>query len=343
MITLSATRNIVLGVGVILAFATLDYAKDFFAPVVSALVAGIVLSPLSDLLTRIGLRPSVSALVTVAVTLAFVVCLALLLEPYVTVAIERAPIIWFELRETVDGIRSVMLGLNEIAEDVAEAVDPANEPGEKKTPAFAVPSITDALFYAPHYLAQFMIFVGVFYFFLMTRPEIYRWLGGFVSEMESQDFVHAEKQVARYFLTITAINASFGVLVAIVMQGFAMPAAVFWGVMAFVLNFVPYLGPIALTAMLLVTGVVAFDGPISFVPAAVYLAMNAVEGQFVTPALVGQRMSVNPLLVFVSLVFWMWLWGPIGGVIAIPLLIWSISIGSCASDPRFGTTNLTEQ
>ncbi len=115
-------------------------------------------------------------------------------------------------------------------------------------------------------------------------------------------------------------------LVAGAMHLLGMPAAPFWGMLAFLLNFVLYLGPIVLGVTLLVTGLVVFDGAIAVAPAALYLAMNATEGQFVTPSLVGQQISVNPLLVFLSLVFWLWLWGPIGGIVAIPLMIWVIAI-----------------
>ncbi|PUB14925.1 uncharacterized protein DUF20 [Yoonia sediminilitoris] len=92
------------------------------------------------------------------------------------------------------------------------------------------------------------------------------------------------------------------------------------------MNFVLYVGPIAMIAMLLVTGIVLFDGAVSFLPAATYLAMNGTELQIVTPTLVGKRLSVNPLLIFLSLVFWLWFWGPIGGIIAIPILIWGLTI-----------------
>jgi predicted PurR-regulated permease PerM len=320
------TRLAILGMGVVTAFATLEYAQDFFAPVLSALILGIVLSPLVRFWERIGLRPSLSAFATVAITMIAVVCLVLLLEPYVAEAIARAPVIWVELRTTIEGIRAMILGLDEIAEDVVAAVDPKGEQAQPPAEGIDVPSITDALFYAPQFLAQLMMFVGVLYFFLLTRTEIYRWIGASVPTLSRDDFLHAERQVSRYFLTITAINGSFGVAIAVVMQLIGMPGAVFWGVSAFFLNYILYLGPLALGATLLVAGMVVFNGAASFAPAAIYLSMNAVEGQFVTPAMVGKRMSVNTLLVFVSLVFWLWLWGPIGGVIAIPLLIWMITI-----------------
>ena len=106
-----------------------------------------------------------------------------------------------------------------------------------------------------------------------------------------------------------------------------------WGLAAFLLNFVLYLGPVVFAFALFIGGIVQFEGAISFLPAALYVAMNLTEGQFVTPALVGRHMKVNPLLVFLSLVFWLWLWGPIGGVVAIPFLVWTLFLVGELRDP----------
>jgi len=247
-----------------------------------------------------------------------------MIEPYVTQAINQAPIIWEELHGTIDALKAVLRGIEEMSEDVVEAIETTS--GDTSQETMALPSITDALFLAPQFGAQFLTFVGTLYFFLMTQNSIYKWFTDTFSEFGENELRDAGKQVARYVLTISAINFSFGVLVAIAMQVLDMPSPILWGVLAFAMNFVLYLGPIVLATTLLVTGIVMFDGPVSFLPAALYLAMNATEGQFITPALIGKTLSVNPLAVFLSLVFWLWLWGPIGGVIAIPLLIWSLTI-----------------
>ena len=88
-----------------------------------------------------------------------------------------------------------------------------------------------------------------------------------------------------------------------------------------------------LALALLIADLITFDGAYGFLPAALYLAMNATEGQFVTFVLVGRSMSVNPLLIFFSLVFWLWLWGPVGGFIAIPRLIWFTVVTKTMLDP----------
>jgi predicted PurR-regulated permease PerM len=313
---------------VIVVFVVLHQAKDIFLPIITALLLGVVLTPLSDFWDRLRIPPALAAAISVALAILTILILVLLIEPYVTQAINQAPVIWEELRETIDALKAVLRGIEEMSEDVAEAIETTSSDAEQDAvqDAVVLPSITDALFLAPQFAAQFLTFVGTLYFFLMTRNAIYTWFTETFDQFGEDELRGAAKQVARYVLTISAINFGFGVLVAIVMHLIGMPSPILWGILAFSVNFVLYLGPIALAATLLVTGIVVFDGAISFLPAALYLAMNATEGQFVTPTLVGKTLSVNPLLVFLSLVFWLWLWGPIGGIMAIPLLIWSLTV-----------------
>lgn len=321
-----STRMLVWAMAGIVAIAALKLGETFAGPVIVALVCGVILSPIANGLQNIGLRPAASSLLTVLIGVASTALVAFFIEPYVAKAIEMAPRIWFEFRSTIESVRRMLLGFDEIVEQVATTVDPAGQGEDTNKTPIDVPSSADALFFAPRLLGQVMTFIGVLYFFLMTRHEVFSWLGRIAGGVDAQDFEFAEKQVARYFLTISAINAVFGVIVGVAMQLLGMPAPIMWGVAAFLANFIIYLGPMAVTGALFIAGVVTFDGAMSFVPAAVFLSANAMEGQFITPHLVGRQMSVNPLLVFVSIVFWMWLWGPLGGFIAIPILVWSLAL-----------------
>jgi predicted PurR-regulated permease PerM len=311
-------------VAIVVVFAVLKQSKDLFAPVISALLLGVVLTPLSDFWDRLRMPQAISALLSVLMALSAILLLLLLIEPYITQAINRAPIIWNELRGTIDQLKAMLRGLEQMSSDVSAAIEPSNGT-EAKDPA-VLPSVTEALFYAPQFAAQIMIFTGTLYFFLLARNASYDWIDRQFPSFGKVELRHAGQQVARYVLTISAINFGLGCLVAVVMQLLQMPTPILWGVLAFVLNYIVYLGPIALIAALLVTGIVVFDGAASYVPALAYFLINAAEAQFVTPALVGKTLAVNPLLVFLSLVFWLWLWGPIGGIIAIPLLIWGLAV-----------------
>lgn len=311
---------------VILVFAVLKYAENIFAPMLLAFVLGVILSPVRDAWDRLGLPNAVSAFATLLVGLTIFLTIGILLEPYVSGAVEQAPVIWNELRYMLSEVKIMLQGFDELTEDVADAIGPEGGGGDAVGTAVAIPSVAQAAFYAPQYLAQIMVLIGTLYFFLLARADIYQFFGQTISRLSEEDLHFAEGQVSRYFLTVTLINASFGLIVTAVMSLLGMPSPVLWGILAFLVNFILYLGPATLAVALLLTGIVAFDGAYSFLPAALYLVLNATEGQFVTPALVGKSMSVNPLLVFLSLVVWLWLWGPLGGFIAIPVLIWVLVI-----------------
>ncbi len=323
----STINTVCLGILTIIAvFIVLHQAKALFAPLLAAILLGVVLTPLSELWEKLRIPDAIAAFLSVLLALASIFFIVLLLEPYISQAISQGPVIQAELRETVQEAQRLLQGIEKISDDVAAAIEPAGAANEGSTEGVTLPSLTDALFYAPQFAAQFLIFTGTLYFFLLARNAVYDWLSTTTAPIGQRDLRHAAAQVSRYVLTISAINLSFGAIVAVVMYWIGMPSPIVWGLLACLLNFVLYLGPLALIAMLTVTGIVVFDGAASFLPPAIYIAMNAVEAQFVTPTLVGKSLSVNPLLVFVSLVFWLWLWGPIGGIIAIPLLIWTLTV-----------------
>lgn len=326
----SLSRASVVVIGIVALVAALDQVESIFAPLALALVAGVVLSPVSDAWEKIGFPPVWGALTSLVLTLVLAGGLVLVMQPMVVQLVDQAPKVWSDMRETISVLRGMVQGLRDATGEVAQAIAPnPAAAGAQAAPAEEVmmPSLTDALLIAPSILAQILVFAGALFFFLLSRNEIYSWAASRLAEPSERARTatrlrQAERRVSRYFLTITLINAGLGIFTAIALQLIGLPGAVLWGLVAFMMNFVLYLGPALVAVSLLFAGVAAFDGGISMLPAAAFLALNATEGQFVTPTMVGRRMSLNPLLVFLSLVFGIWLWGPIGGIVAIPLLLW---------------------
>jgi predicted PurR-regulated permease PerM len=240
-----------------------------------------------------------------------------------------------ELSLVLDGLRDVIRGIDDVSEKVSEAINegdgaaPVEEPEEE---AVRVPRAFDALSLAPSFAAQLLIVIGAFFFFLISRHEIYEWAArrqdGRSEGPTARTLKEAERLVARYFLTISIINASLGLIVGIVFHAIGMPAPYAWGFVAAALNYILYIGPAVFAVAALLGGLLAFDGAEGVLPAVLYVCINGIEGNFVTPTLVGRNMQVNPLLVFLSLVFWLWMWGPIGGVVAIPLLLYALAVVS---------------
>lgn len=330
------SRYSVILIGLFTLFAALRIAEGIFAPLVLALVAGVVLSPLSDLTDRWGMRPVVGALLSLFVTLLVVGSIAAALQPLVVRLVEEGPRIWSDMKSAVEIFHRLIDGFTELKDSLSNALTPpASAQGQQGGEGLdmAMPSIADALMLAPSVAGQILIFIGALFFFLLTRNEIYDWAARRLSAPSNRAQTatrlrNAERVVARYFLTITVINLAEALIVTLVLRMIGLPGAPLWGLVVFLLNYLLYIGPAILTVALVFAGVAAFDGGYSFLPAIAYLVINAIEGQFVTPALIGRHSEVNPLLVFLSLVFGMWLWGPVGGIVAIPLLLWVIQLNN---------------
>lgn len=314
-------------IATLLTLAALDTAESILAPIVLGIVTGIVLSPLSDLWERLGLRPALGATLSLLLTVAVIGLIVMLMQPIAARLVEQAPKVLADMQDTIDRLSGMLRGFQNATEVVAEAIL-TEEGGDTADPgASGLPTVTDAIMVAPAIVAQATIFAGVLFFFLLTRHEVYGTLARIVAQnVDSIQMVarlrRAERHVSRYFLTVSLINAVLGVGTAAALGLMGLPDSVLWGVTAALCNFIVYLGPVVLSIALLAAGVAAFDGAMAVAPAAAFVLLNFFESQFVTPAFVGRQMEVNPLVVFCALVFGMWLWGAIGGLVALPIAIW---------------------
>jgi predicted PurR-regulated permease PerM len=329
----------------IAAGTVLFIAKDIAAPIALAVVMGIIVAPLMDALGRIGVPGGLAATLILVSVVAGLAALVFALEPLFWKIVDAVPTIRFELRSLVYDFQGIIQGIDDAQEQMQEALGAAakvaegaaegakeaaaEEGAEEGMPE--MPTLTDAIFLAPIILGQFLIFAGTLYFFLVTRHRVYAALAQRLSQVgESAQlrsrFHRAEYLVSRYFATITVINVTVGVALAGYLMAIGQPLPLVWGAAAAILNFVLYVGPAAMACGLLLGGVIAFDGLMSFAPVIGYLCINMTEAQFVTPSLVGKHVALNPLLVFVVLCFGLWFWGPIGGVVAIPAIVILMSL-----------------
>ncbi|MCB1380863.1 MAG: AI-2E family transporter [Alphaproteobacteria bacterium] len=318
----------------------MELGEVVLAPLALALVTGVVLSPFSELLARRSLSPLWGAILCLAATLTLIGGLVLVFQPVVVKLVDQAPKVWADIHNTIEGLRGLLRGISDMSESVAEAVSPEAGTGAAAQPAqegMALPTVTDALKIAPSIISSVLIYSGGLFFFLLTRSEIYDWVSlhlsarGGRAELSAR-LKRADRNVSRYFSTITLINAGLGAITAGAMSVLGVADPMILGVVAFTFNFIVYLGPATFTVILLFVGIAQFDDAKSLAPAACFLTLNAIEGQFVTPALVGRHMKVNPLLIFLALIIGLWLWGPIGGIVAIPLLLWILVLTKALND-----------
>jgi predicted PurR-regulated permease PerM len=133
---------------------------------------------------------------------------------------------------------------------------------------------------------------------------------------------HIENIVSKYLLTITMINAGFGLTIGIVMWLLGMPSPVMWGVAGFFLNYLPFVGSAVGTISAGLVALVSFDSIWwALIPPLAYFSITTTEGQFITPAILGHRLELNPVAILTSIAFWGFLWGVAGVILAVPILI----------------------
>ncbi|ANT59844.1 MULTISPECIES: AI-2E family transporter [unclassified Salipiger] len=310
----------------------LKLAEDIFAPLLLAITVGVIFAPVVDRLAKFGLPRGLVAIALIVLIFFVVIALGFLVEPYVTSAIDRIPTVKYEIRKFLFEYRDLIRGIDEVEQALGAAKEKSDEAG-------GMPTVSDALYLAPVIVAQSLVFFGGLFFFLLTRWNIYNWMSRRIGDTTTtavmlDRFCSAENAVSRYFATITAINIGLGFAVTGGLMAIGMSGAPIWGIAAALLNFVLYVGPAAMAAGLLLNGLVAFDGLMSFAPMAIYLALNMCEAQFVTPGLVGKHIQINPFMIFVSLVFWLWLWGPLGGIVAIPTTVIVLNLFNILGEGR---------
>lgn len=294
--------------------AALKFAQSIAAPVVMGLVVAIVLAPFATRLRRVGVPAAVSASIALVLAALLLVLVIVAAGPVLSDLVDQVPRIEDQLRRWMEQIARQIRGLEQLGREIEATL---SEGGEEAVKA-AMPGLLDALWVAPNFAAQSLIFCGTLFFFLLTREDIYAQ----VPEHEPA-LRRADRAVSHYFVVVTLINLGLGAAVFGAMSLLGLPSALLWGCAAFALNFVLYLGPLLMMLGLLVAGMAQFTGAAVLLPPIAFLAINLTEAQFVTPALIGQRLRINPLGVFLAIVFGLWLWGPIGAIVSLPVVVWA--------------------
>jgi predicted PurR-regulated permease PerM len=338
---LLAALTLIAGCGLALAVPfALRAGAEFFLPVTAALVIAIALVPLLEWFERRRVPSALSALMCLVlfITVANVAVAAIVLP-----ATE-----WFRLlperigriRSTLDPLFDVYASLEQFVDDVLQEFGSASGAAGRTVTVETPNSMLDLIATsAPHALIQMFFAVLVIFFFLAGWTRMRKrtittrtsFDGAMTTARVIQQVVDA---TSTYLGTITLVNVTMGAGVAFILYLLEMPTPLMWGGIIAVLNYIPYLGPIASVMLLALGGLMAFVDPwYAMLPALSFAAIHLVEANFITPLLVGRRLTINPLLILVALSFWGWVWGTTGALLAVPLLIILKTILDAAGKP----------
>ena len=314
-----------LGLFVLALFYTLHLAQDFFLPIVLAILLDFLLSPLVRTLRRLRLPEPVGAGIVMLGLIATLVAGAYYLSGPAARYIALVPQSIERVQDKVATMRGSMAQVTEAAEQVERVADG----GEDEAPEVEIkgPSLTSQVFGGTTaFLSAATVVIFLTYFLLAVGDLFLQKLVAVLPQFKDKRVAvtiirETEAQISLYLFTTTLINVGVGVVTGIVMHLLGMPNAVLWGVLAAVLNFVPYVGAVANTVLLTLAALVIFDdtGRAMLVPGA-FLALNLVESNLVTPVIYGNRMQLNTVALFIGLVFWWYIWGVPGAILAVPMM-----------------------
>jgi predicted PurR-regulated permease PerM len=297
--------------------------RVLFLPIVAAFVIGAMVSPAATVLQRVRVPRLVSALLIVFTTAGLIALIIALISSPLAEWTSKLPELSVRLKDKMHIFDQPIAWWRGIQSAVG--IDPSTAPSLLPLPSAEWLQTTVA-FLSPT-LTEFLFFLVVLLFFLASWPDLRRGLVMTFSRRESRLLTlkilsEIESSLADYLLTVTIINICVGVAVSLICAVTSTPGAIGLGVLAATLNFVPIIGPIAMLSVLLAVGLFSASTiSAGLLAAAGFLVVVCIEGQFITPTVIGRRLSLNALAVLLSLAFWSWLWGPIGAFLSTPLLI----------------------
>ena len=337
---LLAALTLIAGLGLIVALPfALRAGAEFFLPVTAALVVAVALVPLLEWFERRGipsrLASALCILIFLTLTVFAVGSIVLPAIDWVALIPERIGKVQAALNPLLDLYKSFDRFVEKIVSQIAI------NPESPRTVAIETPNSISSLLAtsAPHLLIQLFFALLVIFFFLsgwtaMRKKTIVSrgsFEGALVTARVIQQVVES---TSTYLGTITVINVALGTLTALIIWQLGMTSPVMWGGIVAVLNYIPYLGPIASAFLLFFGGLMVFpDAWSAMLPPMVFIGLHLVEANLITPMIVGERLEINPLAILISLSFWSWVWGTTGALLAVPLLIIIKQIFSAAGTP----------
>ena len=316
---------VLMAIGLFLALPfVLSIGSVVFLPLVTAIILTIVLSPLADRLAQIGLPNFIASILALLVFLAIVaLALTAVLRPAVSL-FDDVPAMIDRIGEHFENLQGALVWVSRLNDQIARIV--GTQEGQQVV--LAGPTMLEQLAFAtPTVLLEVLLTFLMAFFMIEARVRVRRRLlldrQSFGASLKAARVMRdVQDRVAAYIFTVGLINLGIGLIVTLGAWALGMPFPIMWGGLAALLNFLPYVGPLAMIALLTLFGLGTADAPlVGLVPAAAYLALHAIESNLVTPAILGARFTMNAVLILLALSYFSWIWGVTGALLSVPILL----------------------
>lgn len=320
-----AVRSSIVGLFLLAVLYTIYFTRPVLLPVLVALLLTLVLAPVVNACESFGIPRWLGAAVTVGVVVTALSFGVYQVAGPATDWIADLPQLLTQARDKLEGMVSPVEEVTEAANQMQEITGADDEPAQ--VVSVEQPTFGERVLAAGRAFLGRAVFVLALVYFLLASGELFllklvRVLPNLTERKRGLTVaLTLRKHLSHYFLTITIINVMLGVAVGLAMWMLDMPTPAVWGAMAALFNFIPYLGAAAGVAIVALVGFATFDSSLAAAaPALIYMGLTALEGTFVTPAMLGRTMRLNPVAILLSLILWSWMWGVPGMLIAVPTL-----------------------
>ena len=312
------------GIFVLMLLGACYAAAEIVLPIVLAFVLMLVLQPAMRLLERWHLPRGLAALALIVMLFGALIGLGTALSGPAENWAQKLPEGLPKLQERLSFLSQPVAAFQKF---VTRAEGLASTEANAVSVKVEGTGLSDRLITGTRYTVAGSLETVLVLFFLLISGDTFlrrlvEVLPRFKNKRQAVDISNQiEKDISAYLFTITLMNGAVGVATgtAVALAGLGDP--LLWGTVAFLLNYVPILGPMIGVVVFLLAGLLTIDTLwLAFLPAALYMAIHLVEGETVTPMLLARRFTINPVLVIISLVFWYWMWGVPGAILATPML-----------------------
>ncbi|GAB6193906.1 AI-2E family transporter [Desulfocastanea catecholica] len=305
----------------------LKYAAVILMPLTFAILLSLLFTPVVHFLSKLHIAKRIGAAIVVASIVSVIAGGVIFLSEPAEEWLDKSPQILHNIEQKMQKFKKPLEKVQRAAERMDDLAQMDNNRQQIIVKSNSE-KLFDTIFSATPQVLTFVVLSIVLLYFLLYSGKtlveyLIRTIFWLVNQRDTVNMGHLiQREISRYLLTIAVINACLGAIVAVAFAIIGLPNPLLWGTMTALLNFAPYIGAIFTAIVITLISFVTFDTlPQIFLAPAVFLTITSLEGQIITPQILGDRFSMNPLVVFLSIIVWGWIWGYVGALLAFPLLV----------------------
>jgi predicted PurR-regulated permease PerM len=306
--------------------AALYAAREIVLPIILAIILNLLLQPALRLLERLHVPRMLGALLLIALLFGTIVAFVTGMSGPASSWAAKLPEGVPRLQEHLSFLRAPIEAVRQFWQQAQGYVSGDSQPAASTSPAFGAGLLLTIFSNTSAFAAGFLETVLVLFFLLLSGDTFLRRLvevlPNFSDKRQAVEISqHIEHDISAYLITITIMNAAVGLTTALAMWLCGLGDPILWGAVAFLLNYVPILGPMIGVAMFTLAGLLTAKTLwLALLPAGLYFVIHLAEGEIITPTLLARRFTLNRVLVILALIFWYWMWGVPGAILAVPML-----------------------